>query len=49
MKLASKGMNVVGLDICADIPSMDYVCGGQVRPLLAVALAGEAGSRRAAA
>jgi SDR family mycofactocin-dependent oxidoreductase len=24
VKLASKGMNIVGLDICADIPSMDY-------------------------
>jgi SDR family mycofactocin-dependent oxidoreductase len=24
VKLASKGMNIIGLDICADIPSMDY-------------------------
>jgi SDR family mycofactocin-dependent oxidoreductase len=24
VKLASTGMNIVGLDICADIPSMDY-------------------------
>ena len=24
VKLAAKGMNIVGLDICADIPSMDY-------------------------
>jgi SDR family mycofactocin-dependent oxidoreductase len=24
VKLASKGMNVIGIDICADIPSMDY-------------------------
>ena len=24
VKLASKGMNIVGMDICADIPSMDY-------------------------
>jgi NAD(P)-dependent dehydrogenase (short-subunit alcohol dehydrogenase family) len=24
VKLASKGMSIVGLDICADIPSMDY-------------------------
>jgi SDR family mycofactocin-dependent oxidoreductase len=24
VKLASKGMHIIGLDICADIPSMDY-------------------------
>ena len=24
VKLASKGLNIIGLDICADIPSMDY-------------------------
>jgi SDR family mycofactocin-dependent oxidoreductase len=24
VKLAAKGMNIVGIDICADIPSMDY-------------------------
>lgn len=24
VKLASKGMNIIGMDICADIPSMDY-------------------------
>jgi NAD(P)-dependent dehydrogenase (short-subunit alcohol dehydrogenase family) len=24
VKLASRGMNIIGLDICADIPSMDY-------------------------
>lgn len=24
VKLAAKGMNVIGIDICADIPSMDY-------------------------
>ena len=24
VKLASAGMNIIGLDICADIPSMDY-------------------------
>jgi NAD(P)-dependent dehydrogenase (short-subunit alcohol dehydrogenase family) len=24
VKLTSKGMNIIGLDICADIPSMDY-------------------------
>ena len=49
VKLAAKGMNIVGLDICADIPSMDYPNATEDDLLTTVKLVEAAGGGIAAA
>ena len=48
VKLASKGMNIIGLDICADIPSMDYPNASEDDLLATVKLVEEAGGEMVA-
>ena len=49
VKLASKGMNIIGLDICADIPSMDYPNATEDDLLATVKLVEAAGGEMVAA
>jgi SDR family mycofactocin-dependent oxidoreductase len=49
VKLASQGMNIIGLDICADIPSMDYPNASADDLLATVKLVEAAGGEIAAA
>jgi NAD(P)-dependent dehydrogenase (short-subunit alcohol dehydrogenase family) len=48
VKLASRGMDIIGLDICADIPSMDYPNATEDDLLAAVKLVEAAGGEMVA-
>lgn len=45
VKLASKGMNIIGLDVCEDIPSMDYPNASEDDLLTTVKLVEEQGAQ----